>query len=183
MPHPDDLDLGTLVIRRRTVAKGLDGILDACVEMEGARDPKRMMEMLGQMGGMAREALGTDGDLEEMAEMLDSPEFAGVLEQQEKANFLKMKTGVWAIVDSVVRWVEGDPHCDIRPDQPSSRVDLMAHFEKRVGEWMELDRPELMFAVRAHQARRRLDDLRLERMRTWDFWGTAMYLLDGPLSV
>jgi len=170
---------GLQVLRARTLSLSFDNMLQGCVELEGVRDPKRVMELMGMASAEANKLVGEKDETDELVEFMESDEGRKMLALQVKAQVIKLKMTAWGVVDSVIRWIEEDEFAPTDVTAPLTRQELTTKFGETMEEWLALDRPELMFAARCQDAKDRLDGTPVRHLKTVDFWGTALVLLNG----
>jgi hypothetical protein len=174
-------DLGTRVLRHRTLVKSFENIVDACVELGGLRDPRRVFEMLGTAVETAAQAEGTsedDVDVSGLVDFMKSDEGVALFKEHTKAQLVKLRVMAWGVLDSVARWIEEEPDFSA-VEMPATREALTAKFEERVAEWTRAERPELVFAERAWLARLRIEETPANVLETVDCWRTLLVFLDA----
>ena len=176
---PDELAYGLQVLRAHTLSISFNNMINTCVELEGVRDPKRAMELMGMVGAEAEKLVGANGEMDDLVEFMESDEGKKMLALQADTQMFKLRMTAWGVADSVVRWIEEDEFAPFGATAPTTREGLTAKFEETMEEWLALDRPELMFAARCQDAKERLDAIPVRRLRTVDLWGTLLVLLDG----
>ena len=185
MPTLDEeLALGLKAIHHHTLENSLNSILKCCMDADATRDPKRVAEIMGKVGEEVAELAGDFGNLDEIVEMLASPEGQEMMKQGMTQQLLGMKMAAWGVIDSVVRWTD-DPtfhaHMKMAAGHDVTPAGIRAKFEERMEEWLGLDRPELMFAARAHRALDYLKGMAPDpNIPGAQYTGLVFVLLDGP---
>ncbi len=181
----DDEQLGLRVIRRHALERALRKIIEQAAEVEGSRDPEAVTAMLERALEQAAGMLGQEVDTPGLMAELRSAQAEQMIERRFAENLAALRMMLWTVVELVIHWTD-DPEYLARMRERWTGIDavdgeaLLAKFRERTAEWDELDRPEMVYAARAHHALRRLTEVRMDRLDLIDYTGVALVFLDGP---